>query len=480
MFEKTFNNIDKILRNEDDCSTELDYIEQTSWLLFLKYLDDVENDKKIASELSGIKYVKTLEDRFTWSSWASPKKENGEIDLHSAQTGDDLVNFVEEELFPYLKNLNKDSNVSEYKNKLSVIFSELKNKIGSGYNLRAMIDLIDTLRFRSQEERHEMSVLYESRINRMGNAGRNGGEYYTPRPLIKTIIKIIDPKVGQTIYDGACGSAGFLCEAYNFFRKKKNLSAKELEFINKSSLFGKEKKPLAFIVGLINMILHGVESPNIVRKNTLKENIRNINDEDRFDVILANPPFGSDEVAEVEQNFPIKSSEPAYLFLQHFIKILKTDGSAGIVIKNTFLSNSDAKNIRKELFETCNVHTILDLPEKVFQAGQKTIVLFFKKGIPTKKIWFYELKLNRNLGKTNPLNDKDLHDFEETSKTKLESENSWNISIDDIDKKTWDLSVNNPNRVENEDSRSPEEILTEIDSIDKEINDALKAIRNVL
>jgi type I restriction enzyme M protein len=305
-----------------------------------------------------------------------------------------------------------------------------------------VINRIDELRFRTHAEKHEMSHLYEDKIKNMGNAGRNGGEYYTPRPLITTIIRVVDPKIGDKIYDGACGSAGFLCEAFAYLKNSKaaihggsGLTTKETEILQKRTFYGKEKKSLAYIIGIMNMILHGVEAPNIIHTNTLAENLADIQEKDRYDVVLANPPFGGKERAEVQQNFPIKTGETASLFLQHFIKILKAGGKAGVVIKNTFLSNTDNATvaIRKTLLESCNLHTVLDLPGGTFTgAGVKTVVLFFEKGRPTQKVWYYQLNLDRNLGKTNPLNENDLAEFVELQKTFADSENSWTVNIADI------------------------------------------------
>jgi len=230
----------------------------------------------------------------------------------------------------------------------------------------------------------------------------------------------------------------------------------------------------------MNMILHGVESPNIIRTNTLEENIMDIQNKDRVDVVLANPPFGAGEQTQVQENFPIKSGETAYLFLQHFIKKLKVGGRAGIIIKDTFLSNSDAKLLRKELLETCNLHTILNLPRKVFTAGVTTIVLFFKKGTPTKKIFYYDLNLNRNLGLTNPLSENDLKDFVDSYFDKKESTNSWSKNINDINKETWDLKVNNPNLKEKIDNRTPKEIFTEIEKLDSQTKESLQKIKKLL
>lgn len=282
MFEQTFKNINDILHKDAGCSSELDYVEQTSWMLFLKYLDDFEKNKKTAAELSGHTYTPIISKEYRWNVWAAPKK-GGKLDHHAAQTSDDLKDFVDHKLFPYLK-----------------------------------------------------------------------------------------------------------------------------------------------------------------------------------------------------QNFPIKTGETAFLFLQHFIKILKAGGRAGVVIKNTFLSNTDnaSVNLRKLLLESCNLHTVLDLPGGTFTgAGVKTVVLFFEKGAPTRNVWFYQLNLDRNLGKTNPLSEDDLTEFVELQKTKADSENSWSVNVADVDKTTFDLSVKNPYKKDETALRDPKEILDEIKELDKESADILKAIK---
>jgi type I restriction enzyme M protein len=395
-----------------------------------------------------------------------------------------LIAFVDNKLFPYLKKFKTEAESADtIEYKVGEIFHELKNKIQSGYNLREIVNAVDELRFQSSVEKHEMSALYEDKIQNMGNAGRNGGEYYTPRPLIKTIVKVVAPEVGNKIYDGALGSAGFLCEAFEYLKANNKLSTKDAEILQKKTFYGKEKKSLAYIIGTMNMILHGIEAPNIQHTNTLAENLADIQEKDRFDIILANPPFGGGERPEVQQNFPIKTGETAFLFLQHFIKRLKAGGRAGVVIKNTFLSNTDnaSVSLRKELLTSCNLHTVLDLPGGVFTgAGVKTVVLFFEKGAPTKKVWFYSLNLDRNLGKTNPLSEKDLAEFVRLQKSKGESENSWSVKVTDVDDETYDLSVKNPNKKAEAALREPKDILDEIKRLDDESAKLLKTIRELV
>lgn len=481
MFQQTFKNIDDILHKDAGCGSELDYVEQTSWVLFLKYLDDLEKDKATSAELTGKGYTPIIETEYQWTTWAAPKGSDGKIDHHAALTGDDLSDFVNIKLFPYLKKykLTNAENADTIEYKVGEIFSELKNRIQSGYNLREVINRIDELRFRTHAEKHEMSHLYESKIQNMGNAGRNGGEYYTPRSLITTIVKVVAPQIGDKIYDGAVGSAGFLCEAFNYLQHSKKLTTSDVATLQKNTFYGKEKKSLAYIIGTMNMIFHGIEAPNIIHTNTLAENLIDIQEKDRYDVILANPPFGGKERAEVQQNFPIKTGETASLFMQHFIKILKAGGKAAVVIKNTFLSNTDNASValRKLLLESSDLHTVLDLPGGTFTgAGVKTVVLFFEKGSATKKVWFYQLNLDRNLGKTNSLNEKDLADFVVLQKTKADSENSWSIYVKDIDQTTYDLSAKNPNKKEEAPLREPSVILEEIKALDEESADILNSI----
>src|SRR6204780_3598024 len=313
MFEQAFRNIDDVLRKEAGCTTELDYTEQTSWLLFLKYLDGLEEDKSDEARLDGKKYSFILEKPYRWESWAAPKAKDGKLDHNTALTGDDLRDFVNQKLFPYLHGFKQKAtgpNTIEYK--IGEIFGEIKNKIQSGYNLREIIEQIDELRFGSQTEKHEL----------------------------------------RRIYDGAVGSAGFLCESFEYLKSNGKLTTKDLTTLQTRTFYGKEKKSLAYVIAIMNMILHGIEAPNIIHTNTLTENLADIQEKDRFDVVMANPPFGGQERKEVQQNFPIRTGETAFLFLQHFIKMLKAGGRGGVVIKNTFLSNTDNASValRKQLF----------------------------------------------------------------------------------------------------------------------------------
>jgi len=485
VFEQAFKNIDDILHKDAGCTSELDYTEQSSWLLFLKYLDALELDKATEAALQKKIYTHIIDEKYRWSTWAAPRGANSKVDHNRAATGADLIDFVNQKLIPYLRSFKeKATSPDTIEYKIGEIFSEISNRVQSGYNLREVIDHIDELEFGAQTQKHELSHLYEAKIKNMGNAGRNGGEYYTPRPLIRALIKVVDPKIGETICDPAVGSAGFLCEAYEYLKEQNpKRTTEQDQILQKSTFYGKEKKSLAYVIAIMNMILHGIETPNILHTNTLAENLADVQEKDRFDIILANPPFGGKERAEVQQNFPIRTGETAYLFLQHFIKIMKAGGRGGVVIKNTFLSNTDNASValRKKLLEECNLHTIMDCPSGTFLgAGVKTVILFFEKGAPTRKVWYYQLDTGRSMGKTNPLNDDDLTEFIALQKKKAESPKSWSVDVSTINQATFDLSVKNPNAPEEAPLKSPEEILMEIAALDAESAEVLRGIKALL
>ncbi|HEX8234167.1 MAG TPA: N-6 DNA methylase [Caulobacteraceae bacterium] len=474
-FAQVFRSIDDVLRREAKQTTELDYTEQTSWMLFLKYLDDLEAERADEADLRGKDYHPILDDEHRWGAWAK------DLDL----TGDDLIEWVNGDLWPYLRGFKaRATGPQTLEYKIGEIFGEIEPKFQSGYSLRDALERVDQLRFRSQAERHELSALYEDKIRRMGNAGRNGGEYYTPRPLIRAMIQVVDPRIGERVYDGACGSAGFLCEAFDHMRAKARSTA-DLDTLQTRTLLGREKKPLAYVIGVMNMILHGVEAPDIRHENTLLIEPTNIPAKDRFEVVLANPPFGGSERKEVSDPYPIRTGETAYLFLQHFMRSLKVDlpGRAAVVIKNTFLSNTDQASValRRELLEDYDLHTVLDMPQGTFQgAGVKTVVLFFERGRRTEQTWYYKLDPGRSLGKTNPLNDADMADFLDKQPGRKDSPCSWTVARDTVNGTTYDLSVRNPNVATEAEARTPEAILAEIGALDAETARALERVRALL
>ena len=280
----------------------------------------------------------------------------------------------------------------------------------------------------------------------MGNAGARG-EYYTPRPLIRAIIQVVQPKIGDRIYDAACGSAGFLCESFEYLTAKENLTTRDLTTLQTRTFYGKEKKPLAYVIAIMNMILHGIEAPNIIHTNSLTENLADIQEKDRYDVVLANPPFGGQSAGKCSRIFQSELARRPF-----FSPAFYQDAQGGRARWRGHQEHVPIEHrqcfdkLRKLLLESCNLHTVLDCPSGTFQgAGVNTVVLFFEKGAPTRKVWFYQLNPGRNLGKTNPLNDADLAEFVKLQQTYADSPKSWSVDPKTIDQTTFDLSVKNPN-----------------------------------
>lgn len=464
------------------CSGALDYMEQSSWLLFLRYLDAREEERILEADMVGKVYEPALPKELRWSTWAYPTKADGSFDFDTALKGDDLIFFVQQKLFPGLRRLKENAQGTDsIQYRIGAIFEQLNCRLTDGYLLREVIALIQPLRFQTEEDRHEMSVAYESRLGEMGNAGRDGGQYYTPRPLIRMMIRLLDPKVGERFDDGACGSGGFICEAYAHMRGKAKNDPKAYDKLQRHTFSGGEVKPLAYVTAQMNCILHGLETPNIVFGDTLANKIADFTEHDRVDVIGANPPFGAGANKINAQNFTINTSETALMFMEYFMAKLKKGGRGAIIIKNTFLSNTDNASvaIRQMLLAKCRLHWVLDLPQKVFTAGVHTVVLFFTKDGPTTQpINYYELDLKGvSLGKTRPLNEGDLAEFEglvngsgfpQAGKVNGGCAAHWTIDPKAIDPVTFDLSVNNPNIAE-EKLPTAAECRAEIEAIYAEI-----------
>ena len=440
--ENQINRITDILRRDDGISGAMHYTEQISWILFLKFLDDLENRKSEEAELDGEEYSYVLEEKYRWSVWACPKKD-GKLDEKNLKSGEDLLEFVNDELFPYLRLFkNNTENQKSIKYKIGAIFEFLDNRIANGHTLREVLNIIDKIDFYKQDDLFQLSLVYEKLLKDMGSDGGNSGEFYTPRPLVKVIVDIVNPQIGDKIYDPAAGSCGFLIEAYNHIinanktnNKEIDLSSEQLKFLNEDTFFGNEKTPLSYVMGVMNMILHGIETPNLFKKNTLTKDIRGIEEKDRFDIILANPPFGGKEKEQIQNNFPIKANATELLFLQHIMKSLKVNGRCGIVVPEgiLFQTSNAFGNVKKELCERFNVHTIVSLPSGVFlpYSGVKTNIIFFDRNGSTSEIYYYEVNPPYKLTKNKPLNYGHFKDFLECWKDKKITKNSWIVNLDE-------------------------------------------------
>ena len=487
--ESKINRITDILRRDDGISGAMHYTEQISWVLFLKFLADLEESKSEDAELDGETYTYILDEKYRWQNWAVLKVD-GKKDIINSKSGDDLLDFVNKELFPYLKGFKSiTENPKSIKYKIGAIFEFLDNRIANGHTLREVLDIIDEMDFHNQSDLFQLSLIYEKLLKDMGSDGGNSGEFYTPRPLIKVITDVINPQIGQSIYDPAVGSCGFLIEAYNHIRytdvqnnKQRDLSTDQLKFLNEDTFFGNEKTPLSYVMGVMNMILHGVESPNISKSNTLTKDIRGLEEKDRFDCILANPPFGGKEKEQIQQNFPIKSNATELLFLQHMMNHLKLGGKCGVVIPEgvLFQTNNAFQSVKKDLLERFNVHTILSLPSGVFlpYSAVKTNVVFFDRVGSTNDIYYYEVNPAFKLTKNKPINIDHFAEFLDSWESRKITPDSWIVNINDI--KDFDISAKNPKKNDAIEHKSPIELVENIKLNNALINDLLDEVEEIL
>ena len=485
-----------IMRRDDGTNATVDYMEQLSWLLFLKIFEDVENQQEELAILEGEEYKPIIDKKFRWSSWAknkdwlgNPKNalkdfvEDIEDEFKKiANPEETLIHFINNILFPYLRNLSG----TPEKEKVAEVFKEISgNKIKSVYNLLDVLEKINKIDFAEYEDSHILSQVYEELLLEMGSEAGWGGEFYTPRPVIKFIINVIKPEIGETIFDPFGGSAGFLVEAYKYLTAhNKNLTVKQTEILKNKTLYGQEKKPLPFLLGTMNLILHGITNPNYYRKNTLMEDVHDVSEDEKYNIIVTNPPFGGKENKQVQNNFPYPIQSTEALALQYIMRKIKNGGRVGMVLPEGQIMFGGGKfeEIRKELLEKFNVVAIVSLPQGVFSAmgaGVKTNLLFFEKtGEQTKEIWYYDLE--GKFTKTQRIKDEHFEDVLKKFEKREISENSWIVSIDEIKKKNYDLTAKNPNKKDEIEYKEPKEILSEIENLDYEIEKILKEIRDLV
>ncbi len=462
-----------LLRNE---IASVNYIIQLSWMLFLKLYDDLEDERKLKAKLKGETYQRNIPSPYRWKDW-----------VHKDWRSEELIDFVNNKLFPFLSKLNGDGE----KELIATIFSgkEIQNFLRDGYKLREVALLLDELRFRTQEDIYVISTLYEELLPEIGEMGKYAGEYYTPRPVIRLMVKIVNPKLGEIILDPFLGSAGFLIESYNhILRSKEVFTTKETKILH-NMFYGQEKKDVPYLIGIMNLLLHNLPTSHIYKVDTFAEDVRKIQEKDRVDIILTNPPFGGKFDERFKSNFPVKSSDTELMALQYVMRKIKQGGRAGIVVPEGVLSNTTGPfvKVRKELLENYNVHTIVSLPKGVFIASGKTPVktnlLFFDKTGPTEEIWYYEIQPpegRKNFTKTRPMRDEDWQDCYEKWQNREISENSWIVKIDEIDKETYELTPRNPNKLRKKEYRPAGEILEDIMREEREIMSLLEELRGML
>lgn len=475
----------KILRQDDNTNSLLDYVEQISWLLFLKCFEELEDQRRAEAEYEGKTYKPIVAEEYQWSSWTDPERR---------LTSSALIEFLADKLFPYLRTVQSGEESAIIRS----MFAETPSKmLKDGGILRDAIDVINDIEFQTAEDVHTLSHLYESMLAKLGREGGMGGEFYTPRPIIEFVVKMVDPKLGETVYDPAMGSAGFLVEAHRYMRDNlgDQITLEDERRLQQETFFGQEKKPLPYLLGCMNMVLHGVLTPSLKRRNTLADDVRKFTEKDRFHVILTNPPFGGTERDSVTANFRYGSKATSITFMQHIMEKVRRGGRVGMVIDDGVLFKTGERayvDTKKELLEKFNLHTIVSLPAGVFAnavasgTGPKTSLLFFnrevdERGEPvgTKEIWYYEVDaVGFSLTKTQrPVPENDLPDCLAKARNCAVSTRSWVVPVEDVMDRNYDLSSHNPNRKDDVERRSPEALAVEISASKTHLNSLIEHLQ---
>ena len=482
-----------VLRRSN-CAGALQYVPELSWLLFLRFLDERELLEEAHSGILGTRFRPSLDDPYRWRSWASP--DGGQ--RHALQDGASgkVFSFLRDDLLPHLQDLGANGATPRQRLIGRIVADVNETRVDTERNFLDVIDLIDEIRLGEIDDQHlfALSSAYEGLLLSMGEKNNDGGQFYTPREVVRAMVRVVAPNVGDMVYDPCCGTGGFLAQAYEYMRDTLNPepSATDLQTLSEETFWGREKDNLAYPIALANLVLHGIDFPHIWHGNTLTDNPDYADlfakQPGRFQVILTNPPFGGKEGAEAQDKFPFKTSSTQVLFLQHVIDSLANNGRAGMVVDEglLFRTNENAfVQTKQKLLEECDLHCIVSLPGGVFTSagsGVKTNLLFFNKGEPTEKIWYYEVRPRGRdrFTKTEPLTLADFDEFFKLRKKRADSENSWTVTIDEIKERNYDLKAVNPHRVVQVDTRTPAELLAEIEQHNTELNAALKDLRKAL
>ncbi|MGI9348144.1 MAG: type I restriction-modification system subunit M [Gammaproteobacteria bacterium] len=468
----------------------LQYVPELSWLLFLRVLDDNEEKEKANSEAVGVLFSPALESPYRWRDWAT---KDGEHRRHlSESAGNALLDFVNNELLPYLKGLRNKNGATKKQKVISQIFRGIeKTRFNSQRDMLDVLDRVDSLRQENVDDTHifTLSQVYEKLLLKMGEKNNDGGQFFTPREVIRAMVQAINPQIGETVYDPCCGTGGFLVQTHEYLRdKKQKLTAKNVAILRNSTFYGREKETLAYPIAIANLVLHGIHAPRIWHGNTLSRYesdgiLFETDDAAKLhDVILTNPPFGGKESRHAQNRFDYPTSSTQVLFMQEIIGALKNGGRCAVVVDEGFLfrSNEDAfVKTKRRLLEQCNLWCVVSLPPGVFAqagAGVKTNILFFTKGDATKKIWYYDLS-DIKTGKKNPLTLAHFADFFRLLPKRTTSDKSWTVTIKSLVANNYDLKAVNPNKKSTVDTRTPKELLTVINAKSQEITKALDSLR---
>jgi type I restriction enzyme M protein len=483
------------MRKDKGLSGELDRLPMLTWIMFFKFLDDAEQVRETEAKLEGKRYKPAIEPPYRWRDWAA--KEDG-------ITGDELTAFINQDeavrpdgtrgpgLFAYLRSLQGAAG-GDRRDVIATVFKGTVNRMQSGYLLRDVLNKVNRIQFTSSEEIHTLGHLYESLLREMRDAAGDSGEFYTPRPLVRFIVTVMNPRLGETVLDPAAGTGGFLVEAFAHLQKQCK-TAEDYSRLQKESLFGVEAKPMPYLLCQMNLLLHGLESPDVDPGNALRFPLREIGDKDRVDVIMTNPPFGGEEERGILGNFPEdkQTADTALLFLQLIMRKLRRPigghkgGRCGMVVPNgTLFGDGVCARIKEELLNEFTLHTIVRLPEGVFApyTGIPTNLLFFDRSGPTREIWYYEIPKREGVGrysKSRPMQFEEFSDCLAWWKDRKENDRAWKAPVTDIIAKNCNLDRRNPNAREYMEHLPPEQVAKSILAKETKILSILHEVRTLL
>ena len=492
-----------IMRKDKGLNGDLDRLPMLTWIMFLKFLDDLEQVEETRAAIGGKKYRTAIEPPYRWRDWAAKK---------DGITGDELIKFINNDeavrpdgtkgagLFAYLRSL-QGQNGDGRRDVIANVFRGIQNRMISGYLLRDVVNLIDGIHFNAAEEIHTLGHLYESMLREMRDTAGDSGEFYTPRPVVRFMVEVTDPHLGEVVLDPACGTGGFLSESYCHLEKQCKTVA-DMKVLQEKSIFGGEAKPLPYMLAQMNLLLHGLKSPQIAYGNSLAGKLTEIGKRDRVDIILTNPPFGGEEEAGIRTNFPAdkQTSETALLFLQLIMRKLRRvgegsekGGRAGVVVPNgTLFGDGVCARIKHELLTEFNLHTIVRLPNGVFApyTSIPTNLLFFDCSGPTKNLWYYEQSLpedRKNYTKTKPIQYEEFADCLKWWGKRKENGRAWKVKAADVIKLddagnlvSVNLDIKNPSADEALEHLPPEQLVESILTKEKRIIEIMGEIKKVL
>jgi type I restriction enzyme M protein len=473
------------IMRRDACKGALEYVPELTWILFLRILDEREAEEAAIAKASGTSFAPTLRAPFRWRDWGDPSGKKRQ-ELQTGKMGG-FLEFINDELLHGLAAMGKGPRTTARQKIVGLIFAgRERTRMRTEKNFLDVLDKVHDLSSREIDNTHvfPLSQVFEGLLLQMGQKNNDGGQFFTPREIIRAIVRTLDPKIGQTIYDPCCGTGGFLAQAYEYLEAKAK-SPKQIEQL-KACFYGREADDAAFPIGLANLVLHGIDAPKLWHGNTLSGAVVDgslyENAPPQFDVILTNPPFGGKEGIDAQAHFDFKTTSTSVLFLQHIVESLKPGGTCGMVIDEGVLYRSTEKaylETKKWMLDICDLWCIVSLPGGAFVnagAGVKTNLMFFTKGRPTEKIWYYDLS-DVKVNKGNPFTLDRFDDFFAKLRTRASGERSWTVTIDEIKQANYAIKAVNPNAPDTSDRRTPEELLAVIEQAQGELARGMASLR---